>query len=100
MSEYGITLLSVQSWEYRDRRKPEIGQYRIILLNDSNSSIYAKYHRQHCTLQAFEQFGALYMHNLDDKYQTRLGFELWIPSHNWIEWANGPCSFPKTLIIG
>ena len=27
----------------------------------------AQYNRQHFTLQAFEQFGALYMHNHDDK---------------------------------
>ena len=27
----------------------------------------AQYHRQHCILHAFEQFGALYMHNHDDK---------------------------------
>ena len=25
----------------------------------------AQYHRQHCTLNAFEQFRTLYMHNLD-----------------------------------
>ena len=35
----------------------------------------AQYHRQHCTLQAFEQFGAqtymLIMHNLDDEPPTR-----------------------------
>ena len=35
----------------------------------------AQYHRQHCTLHAFEQFGALYMHNHDDKYPSRPGFE-------------------------
>ena len=29
---------------------------------------------QHCTLHAFEQFGALYMHNHDDKYPARPGF--------------------------
>ena len=34
----------------------------------------AQYHRQHCTLHAFEQFG-LYMHNHDDKYPSRPGFE-------------------------
>ena len=33
-------------------------------------------HVQHCTLHTFEQFGALYMHNLDDKYPTRSGLEL------------------------
>ena len=32
------------------------------------------YHTQHYTLQAFEQFGALYMNNLDNKHPTRTGF--------------------------
>ena len=32
-------------------------------------------HRQHCTLQAFGQFGALYMHNLDDTHSTRPGWD-------------------------
>ena len=27
------------------------------------------------TLQAFEQFGALYMHSLDNKHPTRPGYE-------------------------
>ena len=35
----------------------------------------AQYHRQHRTFQAFEQFGPLYKHNLDDKYPTPPGFE-------------------------
>ena len=35
----------------------------------------AQYHKQHCTLQAFEQFGALCVHNHDDKYPARPGFE-------------------------
>ena len=35
----------------------------------------AQYHRQHCTLHAFEQFGALFMYNHDDKYPSRPGFE-------------------------
>ena len=30
----------------------------------------AQYHRQHCTLYAFEQLGALYMHNHNDKYPS------------------------------
>ena len=29
----------------------------------------------HCTLYAFEEFGALYIHNHDDKYLAPLGFE-------------------------
>ena len=35
----------------------------------------AQYHKQHCTRQAFEQFGALYMHNCNDKYLARPEFE-------------------------
>ena len=34
----------------------------------------SQYHRQHCTLNAFGQFGALYMHN-HDEYPSRPGFE-------------------------
>ena len=33
------------------------------LLNDFKVLYSVQYHRQHCTLQTFEQFGALYMHN-------------------------------------
>ena len=39
----------------------------------------AQYHWKHCTLQAFEQFEALYMHNHDDKYTSRPEFELATP---------------------
>ena len=35
----------------------------------------AHYHTQQCTLQAFKQFGTMYMHNSDDKHPTRPGFE-------------------------
>ena len=35
----------------------------------------AQYHRQHCTLHAFEQFVALYMHYHHVKYPNRPGFE-------------------------
>ena len=35
----------------------------------------AQYHRQHFTLQTFEQSGALYMYNHDDKYPARPGLE-------------------------
>ena len=46
--------------------------YALILLSDFKGYLYSsKYHRQHCTLHAFEQFGELYMHNLDDKHPTR-----------------------------
>ena len=35
----------------------------------------AQYLRQYCALQAFRQFGALYMHNHDDDYSAGLEFE-------------------------
>ena len=35
----------------------------------------AQYHRQHCALHSFEQFDTLYMHNHDEKYPARPGFE-------------------------
>ena len=44
-------------------------------------------------LQAFEQFGALYMNNLADKHPTRPAFEpsrptsAGAPSHSRYEWA-------------
>ena len=50
--------------------------YALLLFRMTSRVLYsAQYHRQHCTLQAFEQFGALYMHNHDDKYPARPGFE-------------------------
>ena len=61
--EYCFTSLSAQSW-------PEL------LFQMTSRVLYsAQYHRQHCTLQAFEQFGALYMQNHNDKYPARQGFE-------------------------
>ena len=74
VSEYCFTSPSAQSRQYRDRKKPEVGSmphsYRM-----TPRVLYSAQYRQHCTLQAFEQFGALYVHNLDDKHQTRSGFE-------------------------
>ena len=50
--------------------------YALLLFRMTLTVLYsAQYHRQHCTLQAFQQFGALYMHNHDDKYPSRPGFE-------------------------
>ena len=45
------------------------------LISTSRVLYSAQYYRQHCTLQAFEQFGALYMHSHDDKHPARPGFE-------------------------
>ena len=50
--------------------------YALLLFRMTSRVFYsAQYHRQHRTLQASEQFGALYMHNHDDKYPARPGFE-------------------------
>ena len=52
--------------------------YALLLFRMTSRVLYsAQYHRQHFTLQAFEQFGALYMHNHDDKYPARPGYETW-----------------------
>ena len=42
-----------------------------LISNDFKVLYGAQYHRQYCALQAFEQFGALYMHIHDDKYPAR-----------------------------
>ena len=47
----------------------------------------AQYHKQHCTLQAFEQFGTLYMHHLVDKQPTQSGF---VPSTYKFRATTGP----------
>ena len=50
--------------------------YALLLFRMTARVLYsAQYHRQHCTLRSFEQFGALYMHDHDDKYPSRPGFE-------------------------
>ena len=75
VSEYCFTSLSAHSRQYRDRRKPEV-EIRPYSYRMTPRVLYsAQYHRQRCTIQAFEQFGALYVHNPDDKHPTRSGFE-------------------------
>ena len=50
--------------------------YAVLLFRKTPRVLYsAQYHREPCTLNSFEQFGALYMHNHDDKYPSRPGFE-------------------------
>ena len=50
--------------------------YVLLLFQMTSRVLYsAQYYRHHFTLHAFEQFGALYMHNQDDKYPARPGFE-------------------------
>ena len=59
------------------RQKEARSQDNALLLFRMTSRVLysAQYNRQHCTLHAFEQFGALHMHNHDDKYPARPGFE-------------------------
>ena len=55
---------------------PKSRDYALLLFRMTSRVLYsAQYQRQHRTLHAFEQFGALYMHNHDDKYPSRPGFE-------------------------
>ena len=61
---------------------------------DSRVPYSAQYHRQHCTLQAFKQFGALYVHNPDDKYPTRPGFEPSTSEFQATTESNEPSSRP------
>ena len=50
--------------------------YAPLLFRMTSRVLYrAQYHRQHCTLQAFEQIGVIYMHSHDDKNPARPGFE-------------------------
>ena len=59
------------------RQKETRSQHYTLLFFRMTSRVLhsAQYHRHHCTLQAFEQFRALYMHKHDDKYPPRPGFE-------------------------
>ena len=65
---------STQSWKYRDIRKAEVGtmpySYRM-----TSRVLYSLVYSNVDSTANFEQFGALYMHNLDDKYPTRPGFK-------------------------
>ena len=74
VSEYCFPSPSAQSWQCRDRRKPEVGTIHYFYRMTS-MSFYSDKIRQHCTPQAFGQFGALYMHSPDDKYSTQPGFK-------------------------
>ena len=55
----------------------------LLFLMTSNVFYSTEYHRQHCTLQAFEQFEALYMHNHDEKWYLQ------VTSLSRYEWAIG-----------
>ena len=59
------------------RRKEARSWDHVLLLFLMTSRVLygTQYHRQHCALHSIEQFGALYMHNNNDKYPSRPGFE-------------------------
>ena len=58
------------------QKEAQSRDYALLLFRLTSRALYsAQYHRQHCTLHAFEQFGALYMHNHDDKYPYQPEFE-------------------------
>ena len=55
------------------QKKAQSRDYALLLFGMTSRVLYsAQYHRQHCT---FHAFGALYMHNHDDRYPARRGFE-------------------------
>ena len=98
VSEYCSTSPSAQSWQYRDRRKHEVGTMPYSYLMTARvlyQFIYsAQNHRHNCTLQFFEQFGALYVHNRDDKHlmirpniittkHFNFVFSFEVAEHNW-----------------
>ena len=58
------------------KKEAQNRDYALLLFPMTSRVLYStQYHRQHCTHHAFVQFGALYMHNHDDKYPARPGFK-------------------------
>ena len=55
------TILTISRQKEARRRDNAL----LLFLMTSRVLYSAQYHRQHCTLQAFKQFGTLYMHNHD-----------------------------------
>ena len=77
-SEYVNTALrSFMHIEPISRQKEDRSRAYALLLFRMTSRVHyiAQYHWQYYTLHALKQFGALYMHNHDDKYPPRLKFE-------------------------
>ena len=55
------------------------------LLESNGSRVpYSAQYKQHCTPQAFKQFKALYIHNINDKHQTQPHLK-WVSSQNLTE---------------
>ena len=69
----------------RNKKKAEVGTTPYSYQMISKILYNVQYRRQHCTLQTFEQFGALYMHKLDPAgtwTQLPLSFEPQ-PNQHW-----------------
>ena len=75
VSEYCFTSPSVQLWQYRDRKKPEVGTVPYSYRMTSRVLYSTQFHRQQDTSHTFEQFRTLYMNTLDDRQPTRPRFE-------------------------
>ena len=75
MSGYCFTFCSAQSWQFRDERNSKVGTMSYSYQITPKRIHIAHYNRHRCTIQAFEQFGALYMHNRVDKHTNRSEFE-------------------------
>ena len=54
---------------------PKPGLCPTLISNAFKGYFSAQYHRQQCTLNAFEHLGALYIHNHSDEYPARSGFQ-------------------------
>ena len=58
------------------QKEAQSRDYALLLFRMTSRFLYGvQYHRQHCALHSFEQVRSLYMHNHDDKYPARPGFE-------------------------
>ena len=91
VSEYSFTSLSAQSWQYRDIRKPEAGT-----MPYSYSEWLQGFFIVHSTIGStvhsmpLKKFGALCMHNYDDKIFVLTGIRTWylqVTSPSRYEWA-------------
>ena len=69
-----VTIMAIS--RQKEVRSRDNARYALLLFRITSRVLYSvQYHRQYCTLHTFEQFGALYMHNHDNKYPARAGFE-------------------------
>ena len=58
------------------QREARSRDYVLLLSNDTSGVLYsAQYNEQHYPYHDYEQFGALYMHNSNEKHPTRPGLK-------------------------